>query len=113
MNNEELEEIPKHCFENFILLADKDLDNKVSIVELIQYAARLGIVCMTEDIARKMFDEIVSKRQLIHPEQRNGPLSINEIIFASIHFIQPSGEGSKSKTASKLYTGLIASSGRN
>ena len=81
------DELQKYMFENFIKLADKDLDERISLQELILYMASMNTRGYDEPLAINMFQEITAKRNVKVPSQINAPLNIDEIIFASIPFI--------------------------
>jgi len=81
-------EIPRFCFENLILAVDKDLDSRISLQELTEFVKLANIHNFKEDDAEKMFNEITQRRVTIHLKQKNDPLTLEEIIKASTHFIQ-------------------------
>jgi hypothetical protein len=80
-----LDDIPKTCIESFVKQLDKDLDDRLSLQELTNYVKSLHIADFTEEIAANMFNEITFKRNVIHPSQQNAPLTVDEIMFASIY----------------------------
>jgi Ca2+-binding EF-hand superfamily protein len=78
-----LDGIPKQCIEGFVKELDKDLDDKISLQELVEYVKSMHVTDMTEEIAKSMFNEIATKRNVKHPSQQMAPLTVEEIMFAS------------------------------
>ena len=74
-------EIPPEVVRRLFQLMDLDLDDKVSLTELINYIQQQGLAISTEK-AQEMFEEAASKRIITHEHQRSAPLSFDEIFCA-------------------------------
>ena len=71
-------EIPQEIIRKLFTLMDNDMDDKVSIDELIYYVEQSGVP-IPQEIVWQMFRDAASKRNVVHQEQFEMPLTFEEI----------------------------------
>ena len=73
-------EIPQEIIRKLFTLMDNDMDDKVSIDELMDYVEQSGVP-IPQEIVYQMFREAASKRNVVHQEQYELPLNFEEIQY--------------------------------
>ena len=71
-------EIPQEIIRKLFTLMDNDMDDKVSIDELMDYVEQSGVP-IPQEIVYQMFRDAASKRNVVHQEQYELPLNFEEI----------------------------------
>ena len=74
-------EIPPEVVKKLFQAMDQDLDDRISLKELLDYVHLSGVPIPEETVV-EIFQEASSQRPLIHEAQRNLGLTIQEIEFA-------------------------------
>lgn len=74
---ESVPEIPRTSIEELIKAVDTNMDGRISLKELQEYGKRTKLLTLKE--AREMFYEITERRALVHKEQLNLPITLDEL----------------------------------
>ena len=74
-------EIPVDVIKSLFLLMDQDMDDKISMTELLAYV-RTSEIPIEEDIVYAMFQDASKNRAIIHEQQWHAPLTFEEIQYA-------------------------------
>jgi len=71
--------IPKAVVKKLFVRMDYDMNGFISLEELQTFCANSHLALLTPEIVREMFYEITKKRGIVHKEQLDSPLTLDEI----------------------------------
>ena len=71
-------EIPQDIVKSFFRACDQDVDDRITLEELHNYAVNHRLP-LESHIIDEMFHEITKQRAVIHEHKREGPLTLDEI----------------------------------
>ena len=72
-------EIPKPCVERLLVTMDLDMDGRISREELHAFARKSNLTFITPDVVNQMFEEIANRRPLVHTNQLENPINLEEL----------------------------------
>lgn len=71
--------IPKATVQKLFVAMDCDMDGHVSLEELQAFCAKSCLAPLTPDTVKEMFYEITERRGIVHKEQLNSALTLDEV----------------------------------
>ena len=88
---ESVPEIPRNYIEKLLKAIDTDMDGRISLKELQEFGKKTKVLKPKE--AKEMFHEITQYRALVHKEQLDLPITLEELqLFCKSYFTSHSQE---------------------
>eukprot|EP00826_Nyctotherus_ovalis_P042309 TRINITY_DN4333_c0_g2_i3.p1 TRINITY_DN4333_c0_g2~~TRINITY_DN4333_c0_g2_i3.p1 ORF type:complete len:529 (-),score=124.75 TRINITY_DN4333_c0_g2_i3:47-1633(-) len=88
---EDFPAIPKATVQKLFMKMDHDMDGHISLEELQAFCAKSCLAPLTPDTVKEMFYEITERRGIVHKQQLNSALTLDEVYlcFKGKYYLDP------------------------